>query len=570
MGEEENMPTEKQKEAALTQVIGDYQKMYPRERRGKMKIIRTKTRAAGGITDAEREKISLISKKWIDIAFRTKPIEPDKIVPAIKALYKAADLNAPIVVIVPSPFVMALAGGFSSVIWRLRDGDKKATTTYIATGRAIYNATATDRAIYNATYNATDRATRIATDRATYNATHDATDRATDRAIHNDTYNAIYNATYNATRIATDIATHTATHDATLTATDIATYTATYTATRDAIYTATYTATHDATYTATHDATDRATDRAIHNDTYNATDRATDNATYNATLNATLNATDIATRNATHDATHDATDRATDRAIHNATYNAIYNATYTATRIATDIATLGTKKQNNKLVKMLLESAKRWTGAYQGGNMWAGFPAYLEAMRDVLGLELPEYKKYQSWEDCAKHGGFRFMHEKFCIVSDFPEYIKLDDRGRPHCETGRSHRWRDGFSIYSWHGVQVPREWIEDKPSLKPETALKWSNIEQRRAACEIIGWDRILAELNAKTINKDDDPMIGELVEVDLPEAGKERFLRVLCGTGRRFAIPVPREMKTALQANAWSYDMEGFDFRTLLEVRT
>ena len=497
-----------------------------------MKIIRTKTRAAGGITDAEREKISLISKKWIDIAFRTKPIEPDKIVPAIKALYKAADLNAPIVVIVPSPFVMALAGGFSSVIWRLRDGDKKATTTYIATGRAIYNAT----------------------------------------------------------RIATDIATHTATHDATLTATDIATYTATYTATRDAIYTATYTATHDATYTATHDATytathdatDRATDRAIHNDTYNATDRATDNATYNATLNATLNATDIATRIATHDATYNATYtatynaalnatlNATDIATRIATYTATYNATDRATRNATDIATLGTKKQNNKLVKMLLESAKRWTGAYQGGNMWAGFPAYLEAMRDVLGLELPEYKKYQSWEDCAKHGGFRFMHEKFCIVSDFPEYIKLDDRGRPHCETGQSHRWRDGFSIYSWHGVQVPREWIEDKPSLKPETALKWSNIEQRRAACEIIGWDRILAELNAKTINKDDDPMIGELVEVDLPEAGKERFLRVLCGTGRRFAIPVPREMKTALQANAWSYDMEGFDFRTLLEVRT
>ena len=202
--------------------------------------------------------------------------------------------------------------------------------------------------------------------------------------------------------------------------------------------------------------------------------------------------------------------------------------------------------------------------------MWAGFPAYIEAMRDVLGLDLPEYKKYQPWEDCAKHGGFRYIHEKFCIVSDFPEYIKLDDRGRPHCETGPSHRWRDGFSIYSWHGVQIPMGWIEDKSSLKPETALKWENIEQRRAACEIIGWDRILAELNAKTINKDEDPMIGELVEVTLPDAGKERFLRVLCGTGRRFAIPVPREMKTALQANAWSYDMEGFDFRALLEVRT
>ena len=202
--------------------------------------------------------------------------------------------------------------------------------------------------------------------------------------------------------------------------------------------------------------------------------------------------------------------------------------------------------------------------------MWAGFPSYIEAARDVLGLDLPEYKKYQAWEDCAKHGGFRIMHNEFCIVSDFPQYIKLDDQRRPHCETGPSHRWRDGWSIYSWHGVQVPREWIEERHILTAEIALKWENIEQRRAACEIIGWNRILSELNAKTINKDEDPMIGELVEVNLPDAGKELFLKVLCGTGRVFAIPVPKEMKTALQANAWTYDAEDFDFREMLETRT
>ena len=58
-------------------------------------------------------------------------------------------------------------------------------------------------------------------------------------------------------------------------------------------------------------------------------------------------------------------------------------------------------------------------------------------------------------------------------------------------------------------------------------------------------------------SIDKDDDPMVGELVEVTIPEIGKERFLRVVCGTGRKFALPVPPNMKTALEANAWTYNI-------------
>ena len=34
--------------------------------------------------------------------------------------------------------------------------------------------------------------------------------------------------------------------------------------------------------------------------------------------------------------------------------------------------------------------------------------------------------------------------------------------------------------------------------------------------------------ELDARTIDRDSDPEIGELVEVNLPDAGKERFIRV------------------------------------------
>ena len=93
--------------------------------------------------------------------------------------------------------------------------------------------------------------------------------------------------------------------------------------------------------------------------------------------------------------------------------------------------------------------------------------------------------------------------------------------------------------------------------------------MEQRRAACEIIGWDNILNLLDAKIIDEDKDPMIGTLVEVNIPDIGREKFIRVLCGTGRSFALPVPPEMNTALEANAWTYDLDG-DVLRKLEVRT
>jgi hypothetical protein len=117
--------------------------------------------------------------------------------------------------------------------------------------------------------------------------------------------------------------------------------------------------------------------------------------------------------------------------------------------------------------------------------------------------------------------------------------------------------------------VSVPSKWILDKTSLTAQLALGQENIEQRRVACEILGWDKIISELKGTTIDTDDDPEIGELIEVSLPGSGMERFLRVQCGTLRRFTIPVPPSMQTALEANAWTYDI-GQDLLIKKEHRT
>ena len=353
------------------------------------KIIRTPTRAEGGLTPEEKTKLDAHAQMWIDRAMRIDPTEPEKIVPAIEGLYAAAGLKKPRVVVVPSPLVMAFAYGASAAIWHVRKSSAKSA--------------------------ATDSATRSATDSAT----------------------------------------------------------------------------RSATYLATHSATD--------------------------------------------------------------------SAAHSAARACFEVAG-----------KFGLQCAQRWGANYQGGNMWAPYDCYLTAARDILGLRLPEHVSYAFWEQAAIYGGFRVMHEEFCLVSDFPEFIKTDAERRPHCEYGPSYRWRDGWSLYHWHGVEIPAEWVEDKASLSAKMALTWANIEQRRAACEIVGWEKILQELNARTIDKDADPEIGELVEVSIPEGGKERFLRVKCGTKRQFALPVPPTMKTALQANAWTFGYDDCHDFTKPEVRT
>jgi hypothetical protein len=142
---------------------------------------------------------------------------------------------------------------------------------------------------------------------------------------------------------------------------------------------------------------------------------------------------------------------------------------------------------------------------------------------------LKEHENYAYFEEASKEGGFRVMHEEFCIVSDFPEILKKDEQNRPHCEDGPSHRWRDGWSLYYWHGVRVPEEWIMNRKSLTAKIALSQENIELRRSACEIVGWAKILKDLKAKVINTDHS-QIGTLLEVILPDAGEERFLRVQC----------------------------------------
>lgn len=437
------------------------------------KFVRTPTYVAGGLTEDEKVAMAAHTQKWVANALSTEPVEPARLTAAIRSLYRVTGQKQPRVVIVPSPLVMAFAGGFAAAIWESR---KRGAVTDTKRGAV----TDTNSATNDATYQATRGATYTAADSTIRDAVGTAT-RATRRG---------------APSVTTDVAIDRATR-----VTDVATC----------------------------DAIDAATQWALYTAILGSADVNTHGATYNVTRSITVPLTEATT----------------------------YRALSTATKVGCDTF----RKLAHEIWKnfgvdpgLMLSRAANWSDVCQGGNMWSSWTCYLSAFRDILGLRLPVYEKYKAWEDCAIEGGLRIMHDEFCIVSDRPEILKIDEQHRPHCADGPSHRWRDGWSLYHWHGTSIPSEWVTGRPPSAQE-ALTWPNIEQRRAACEIVGWSKILKQLSARVIDEDTDPMIGTLLEVDLPDVGTERFLRVRCGTGREFALPVDPQCKTARQANLASF---------------
>ena len=242
----------------------------------------------------------------------------------------------------------------------------------------------------------------------------------------------------------------------------------------------------------------------------------------------------------------------------------------------------------------MLEKCSSWGYSYQGGNMWAPYACYLSAARDILGLQLPVHEKYKEWEQCAIEGGFRYMHQDFCMVSDFPLFIKKDADNRPHCEDGPSHQWRDGWKLYFWHGffITPDNSWIITNPEkITVDLIDKEENAELKRVMIERIGMDKYLESGNAKLIDESIESATGnirQLYRKPLVSGIDALFLKLINstpeadGTRKEYVIPVhpgccpilhddtlgkPQAL-TALNAVASSFGLYGHEYCPQIET--
>ena len=203
-------------------------------------------------------------------------------------------------------------------------------------------------------------------------------------------------------------------------------------------------------------------------------------------------------------------------------------------------------------------------------------PSYYPSLATYQGLrDVPEIRASDHWKLLNRVAQFALAFDAICynedvvFVSRRPIHLRLNDAHQLHSINFPAIEYADGIKEYLANNTVIPREWVEVPGFLTPRRALGQRNVELRRAACEILGWDKVIADLGGRVINKDRDPQIGTLLEVRIPGVGRARFIRVQCGTGRTFAIPVPVSTRTAKEGNAWTYGRTERNF-VPPEVRT
>lgn len=187
---------------------------------------------------------------------------------------------------------------------------------------------------------------------------------------------------------------------------------------------------------------------------------------------------------------------------------------------------------------------------------------------DFFTGELECVEQLRPLMDIARSCGWYWVFDEAVVFSERPCQLVRDERHLLHNPNGAAMLYPDGFGVWAWHGTRLPKIWVEDKANLKVITVLAETNTEVRRAGMELIGWGRALEELGAKVIDQNKNPQIGTLLQVDLPDSPKSMFLKVECGTGRSFVLKVPDNMRTAHEANAWSWSMTPAEYNP--EVRT
>jgi hypothetical protein len=156
----------------------------------------------------------------------------------------------------------------------------------------------------------------------------------------------------------------------------------------------------------------------------------------------------------------------------------------------------------------------------------------------------------------ARSCGWWEPYERHCFITERPAAVRAEaprawDRLRLHCPDGPAITYRDGWSVYAWHGTRVPASLVED--GWDAGAIMAERNAEIRRCAIEKLGWDQFEQHLIPVASAPDPGNPGQALTLYDLPAAIRDTYpgpvRLLLCsngtpeadGTRRRFALQVP-----------------------------
>jgi len=246
---------------------------------------------------------------------------------------------------------------------------------------------------------------------------------------------------------------------------------------------------------------------------------------------------------------------------------------------------IGRASVDAELNEVTMSDITNMWGRYIGGQFWVGgwylgSPASVSYMHDVCGLDLGDLQeRAEAYAKTAMSCSWWWPHTEFIIACDRPRVIARDGQGRLHREDGPAVEYRDGWGVYSWHGVAVPADVILHPESITVVDIEKTTNVEIRRVKTERYGHGRYIEDSGAKKLHEDefgvlyrkdipnDEPLVMVRVKNTTPEAdGTYKFyyltvhpeLRPLLG-GNRFGEP---QSPTARNAVASTFGLRGEEY--------
>lgn len=207
-----------------------------------------------------------------------------------------------------------------------------------------------------------------------------------------------------------------------------------------------------------------------------------------------------------------------------------------------------TDEQRKFISSFMASCAQHATRSMNGGNLWSSWCGFISFFRDVLKVELEEFKDYAHYENLALNSGWRYVHEKYCIISDKPQILSTmirDGVHIPNNESGPSHSWADGWKLWYIGGVIVDEQIVMHPETQTIDQIDNEPNAEVRRIRIERFGWDKYLEAKEADVIEHRYNPIEG--CDESLMKTNDMTVLVCACpSTGRVYAMEVDPECAT------------------------
>jgi len=159
------------------------------------------------------------------------------------------------------------------------------------------------------------------------------------------------------------------------------------------------------------------------------------------------------------------------------------------------------------------------------GQHDAPWLAFYDFFAEECGLR-SQIRKLSGLQKISRAANWYLPHWKLVWISDRPELCCIAD-GRLHAEGGPALRYRDGWSIWSLHGVRVPQWLAETRDTvIDPQKFTEIDNAEIRREFVRKVGIDRIIYKCGAETVHS-----VGtySLLRITVPGGRKWTYLKML-----------------------------------------